>query len=180
MAIDLYPINILLINDNADDVEKIKLNLEIKMRVPWVFSQCENLAEAASQVNKADVIILNLQLITELSNPKHIFEEIEGISYEVPIIVLTDKGEEEHNLATYVMEKGAADAIVRGRFNELVDAIEFSLIRQKITTANRKTSDQVLQDNKDAGDAKDKESQNTLSMFMGDYSGHDPKNNEKI
>ncbi len=65
-----------------------------------------------------------------------------------------------------------------------MDAIEFALIRQKIKTETRKASDKTLQDSKDAGDAKYKEScaqrrkdqeesKKTLSMFVGGYSASD-------
>ena len=61
-------------------------------------------------------------------------------------------GRKKYNLCTYVMEKGAADTIVRGGFGRLVDAIEFALIRQKI---NKVTSDKNANDQKIRQDARD-------------------------
>ena len=90
---------------------------------------------------------------------------------------------------SHVMEKGAADTLIRGQFSRLVDAIEFVLVRQKITIGTRKIIDKSVQDSKDAGDAKyrascdqrlkdQEESKKTLSMFMGGYSALDPNSKD--
>lgn len=100
--------------------------------------------------------------------------------FEVPIIVLSTEGDDD-TLSTYVMEQGAADIVVRGQFARLVDAIEFALIRQKISTKTRKDRDQILSDSKEKSDAdyqaicsqrkaEKEESTNILSLFMGGYS----------
>jgi hypothetical protein len=79
------------------------------------------------------------------------------------------------------MKRGAADTLIRGKLSRLADAVEFALMRQQITTDTRKTSDKIIQDNKDSGDVKYKhicdkrfkereEAKTILSMFMGDYS----------
>lgn len=98
-------------------------------------------------------------------------------SHEIPIIVITGKSEKEHDLAVFVMEAGAADNMIRGEFSGLMDAMEFALIRRRITKNTKSESNKTLQDSKDVGDAtnlKDKhDHQQKMSMFMGGYSASD-------
>lgn len=184
-------IHILLINDRHEDAEDIKDHLGKHMRLPWNLMHCISLKEAVPRINKADLVILELEL-EGLSSPKQIFSDVGDMVFETPIIALTGKSGDDHGLATYVMEMGAADTMIRGQFGHLVDAIEFALIRQKITTGTRQSSDRTLADSQaqDAtllqsakdqatadlkeskeGRADDQEkSKQTLRMFMGDYS----------
>lgn len=190
-------VRILLINDKAEDAERLKQHLNKHMRLPWTLMHCVNVKEAGARVKTADIIILELEL-EGLTSPRQIFGEIEDMAFEVPIIALTAKDKAGHGLATYVMEMGAADTIIRGQFGRLVDAIEFALIRQQITTEARKASDRAMIENKTQADeslekskkqgaadlqesniarADDKEkSRQTLRMFMGDYSVDDKQN----
>jgi len=188
---DNRKIHILLINDRQEDAEEIKHHLDKNMRLPWDLMHCVSLKEAGSRINKADIVILELEL-EGLSSPKQIFSDVGDMAFEKPIIALTGKGGGNHGLATYVMEMGAADTMIRGQFGRLVDAIEFALIRQKISTTTREASDRTLADSqiRDADllqSAKDQavadmnesdiartddqeKSRQTLRMFMGDYS----------
>jgi hypothetical protein len=140
-------VRILLINDRHEDTEEIKAHLDQHMRLPWSLMHCVNLKEAVSRISMADIVILELEL-TGLSSPQQIFSDVGDMIFEIPIIALTGKEDNQHGLATYVMEKGAADTIIRGQFGRLVDAIEFALIRQKITTEARKSTDRTLADSK--------------------------------
>ena len=170
--------NILLINDNEADVKKIRQFLNQTMRVPWKLTRCLNVREAIPLANEVNIIILDLALKGPEA-PRKIFKSVMHLSFETPIIVLS--GKKRRRLATYVMEKGAADIIVRGRFERLVDAIEFALIRQQIATKKRKNSDKaVLEEHDDAvrklidannlREKEQKENKQALSMLMGGYS----------
>lgn len=141
-------------------------------------SHCISVAEARPRANKADIVILKPEM-KGLSSPKEVFKDIDGMVFEVPIIVLTTEGD-ERGLSTYVMEQGAANTVIRGQFARLVDAIEFALIRQKIKTGTRTASDETLLDSqeKDATavkaspeDSTDEEERHRqiLRMFSGDY-----------
>jgi hypothetical protein len=79
------------------------------------------------------------------------------------------------------MEQGAADIVIRGHFARLVDAIEFALIRQKIKTNTRNSTDKTLSDSQDKGAADlkirhgealadDERHRQILRMFGGNYS----------
>lgn len=181
---------ILLINDKDADVEKIKTHLNETMRLSWTMVHCTTVKEAVSHISEADVILLDLNLDSPTTALED-FEVVEHLIFEIPIIALTGDGQDEHELATTVMELGAADNIIRGKFGRLVDAIEFSLIRQKLKTDKRKHSAQVLANTKEKGAAnlkvnKEKEEANLqlsdvarrkdqekskqmLRMFTGDY-----------
>ena len=197
-------IRILIVDDDFSEMEIIKSYLDEGMRIPWGYMHCINIAETASRINHADLVILKPEM-GGLSSPIQIFNDIKDMTFEVPIIVLAGTND-EHGLSTFVMEKGAADIVVRGKFDRLVDAIEFALIRQKETTRVRKDSDKTLQESKnkaernlqdiqalrskdikdsaiklkDSHDLREKdqeESKRILSMFMSDYSVTD--NNKK-
>ena len=183
-------IRILIVDDDFSEMEIIKSYLDEGMRIPWGYMHCINIAETASRINHADLVILKPEM-GGLSSPIQIFNDIKDMTFEVPIIVLAGTND-EHGLSTFFMEKG--------------EAIEFALIRQKETTRVRKDSDKTLQESKnkaernlqdiqalrskdikdsaiklkDSHDLREKdqeESKRILSMFMSDYSVTD--NNKK-
>ena len=171
-------IRILIVSNDFAETDTIKSWLEKDMRVPWAMSHCVSVEEARSRINKADLVILKPEM-EGLSSPKEVFKNIDDMVFEVPILVLTSEGD-EHGLSTYVMEQGAADTVIRGQFARLVDAIEFALIRQKLKTDARKTTDKTLSDAQDKGmaDLKTSHDENIageerhrqiLRMFSGDY-----------
>ncbi len=187
---------ILLVCDNQADVRNIKLRLEESIKIPCYVWHCLTLAEALDMLNKnklrADIIILDLGLIGT-ANPKDIYQKMGDAARNIPIIVLTGTGEEEHDLATFVMEAGAADHMVRGQFSRITDAIEFSLIRHKI--AGRSTEDalnksspgqQIKEDSHDGemkevkrkSDEKNARKNQYISWVMGGYSVEDNEKKE--
>lgn len=137
------------------------------MRVPWDMSHCANTKEARSRISKADLVILKQEMAGILT-PKEVFQSIDDMLFEVPILVL-ESAEDEHGLSTYVMEQGAADTVIRGQFARLVDAIEFALIRQKLKTDVRKTKDKTLTDIQDKNAAHNEKQRQILRMLGGDY-----------
>lgn len=158
-------VRILLINDRHEDAEEIKIHLDQHMRLPWSLMHCISLKEATSRISMADIVILELEL-AGLSSPQQIFKDVDDMLFEIPIIALTGKEDNQHGLATYVMEKGAADTIIRGQFGHLVDAIEFALIRQKITTEARISTDRTLADSKKQDAALLQESKDSDAMLL--------------
>lgn len=171
-------IRILIVSNDFAETDTIKSWLEKDMRVPWAMSHCVNIEEARSRINKADLVILKPEMEGVLT-PKEVFQSIDDMVFEVPILVLKS-ADDEHGLSTYVMEQGAADTVIRGQFARLVDAIEFALIRQKLKTDTRKTSDKTLfeSQNKAKDDLKTSQGETVageerhrqiLRMFSGDY-----------
>lgn len=160
-------IRILIVNNDFAETDTIKSWLEKDMRVPWSMSHCVSIEEAKSCINKADVVILKPEMEGILTS-KEVFQSIDDMVFEVPILVLKS-AEDEHGLSTYVMEQGAADMVIRGQFTRLVDAIEFALIRQKLKTDARKTTDKNLTDSQDKNVVHNEKQRQILRMLGGDY-----------
>lgn len=171
-------IKILLVSDDEADINNIKSKVESRDDIACYVWQCPTLSEGIGYLDikklRADIIILDLGL-RGMESPKEIYRQMGLSSHNIPIIVITGKGKKEHDLAVYVMESGAADNMIRGEFSGLSDAMEFALIRRKITKDKKSQTDKTLQDSKDDGDVKNlkqaQDHQDHLSMFMGDYSG---------
>lgn len=196
MEKDINNTKILLVCDNKADIENIKLRLEESIKMPCYIWHCLTLSAGLEMLNNnklhADIIILDLGLIGT-ANPKKIYKTIGEAALDIPIIVLTGTGEEEHDLATFVMEAGAADHMVRGQFGRLSDAVEFSIIRHKIAKKSEKDclnkpspSQKIIQDEhensmKDAqklSDKKHNEQKNQyISWVTGGYSIEDNDKN---
>lgn len=127
-------LKILLVCDNKAYTQNIKLRLEKFIEMPCYVWNCNSLIEATDMLDmnklRADIIILDLGLIGTV-NPINIYKKIGSSAQDIPIIVLTGSGEEEQDIITIVMEAGAADHMIRGQFTRLIDAIEFSLLRNK-------------------------------------------------
>ncbi|MCK6417643.1 MAG: response regulator [Alphaproteobacteria bacterium] len=174
---------ILLVSDNRADVGNIKLRLEESIDFPCYIWHCQTLAEALAYLDekklRADLVILDLGLIST-ANPKEIYKKMGDAAQSIPIIVLTGAGKEEHDLATFVMEAGASDHMVRGQFTRIADAIEFSLIRHKITAATSKQNlhyhDHERMKAKGDSDKRNGEKKQYISWIMGGYS---VENNEE-
>ena len=193
MAKSQKNIKILLICDNEADINNIKSRVESRDDIACYVWQCPTLTEGIGYLDvkklRADIIILDLGLKGP-EDPQEIYRQMGLSAHKTPIIVITGKGEKEHDLAVLVMESGAADNMVRGEFSGLMDAMEFAMIRRKITKNTKSETNKTLQDSKDAGDVKYKEScdqrskdqeenKNNLSMFMGGYSASDNGNGNK-
>ena len=170
-------IKILLICDNQADIVNIKARMESHDGIPCHVWQYPTLSDGIGYLDmkklRADIIILDLGL-KGVEMPKEIYRQMKISAHDIPIIVITGKGAEEHDLAVFVMETGAADNMIRGEFIGLTDAIEFALIRRKLANDKKTNTDKELQDCKDDGDAenlKDRQDhQDNLSMFMTGYS----------
>lgn len=160
-------IRILIVSNDFAETDTIKSWLEKDMRVPWVISHCVSVKEAKSRISKADLVILKPEMEGILT-PKEVFQSIDDMVFEVPILVLKS-AEDERELSTYVMEQGAADTVIRGQFARLVDAIEFALIRQKLKTDARKTTNKTLTDSQDKNTVHNEKQRQILRMLGGDY-----------
>ena len=177
-------LQILVINDDDSEIELIKNQLERDMRVPWNLTQHDTAEDAGDAMGEADIIILKTE--SEDLTRVEVFDDVQDMVYETPIIVLgnvdkTQRQGAQAEFATALMDRGAADVIVRGHFARMVDAIEFAMIRQKISTAVRKDADQALSESERQGRSDIKTSQRKIvnqaerhkqiiRMFLGGYS----------
>lgn len=157
-------IHILLIDDVKFDIKEIKSQLGDTMTIPFVITHLADFKDSLDLLKKndpkVDVVLLDLGLICTHS-PKGIFRRIEAVVNDIPIIVIT--GDNDHELALFVMNSGASDNMTRGDFRnsygKLRDAIDFSLARCLILKSARKD----MQDSED--------SKNELMLYIsGAYS----------
>ena len=157
-------IHILLIDDIKFDIAEIKRQLGDTMTVPFVITHLSDFKDSLDLLKKndpkVDVVLLDLGLICPHS-PESIFKRIETVVNDIPIIVIT--GDNDHELALFVMNSGASDNMTRGDFRntygKLRDAIDFSLARCLILKSARK-------DGQDSEDGKN----DLISYIGGAYS----------
>lgn len=170
-------IHILIINNDFAETKEIGTWLEKDMRIPWNMCHSLSVSDAKSNLEKADLIILKPEM-EGIPSPKEVFQSVEDLVFEIPILVLTSV-DDERGLTTYVMEHGAADTIIRGHFARLVDAVEFALIRQKRKTAIREASAQTLIEAQEQDIAEQERHRQIMRMLGGDYAVDQRKKTNK-
>lgn len=136
------PIHILLIDDVKTDITEITRQLGETMMTPFKLTHLSALGDSLdllmTKESGISVILLDLGLSSRHS-PQTIFSLVDRVVREIPIIVIT--GNEDHELALFVMNAGASDNMTRGDFHrtygKLRDAIDFSLARYSILKSAR-------------------------------------------
>jgi len=125
---------ILIIEDEEDLAKGLKLNLEDEgYRVDWASEGCEGLRKAFEDT--PDLIILDVMLPKK--NGLDICQELRQKNINIPIIMLTAKGEEVDKVVG--LELGADDYMTKPfSIRELLARIKVQLRREK--TKKRMTS----------------------------------------
>jgi signal transduction histidine kinase len=125
------PINILLVEDNADDVLLLKRILAAEAELAFILNHQSSLPQALAALdgNSFDIILLDLSLPG--SSGLETFTCVHARCAEIPIIVLTGLSDEE--LATLAVRLGAQDYLVKGRINPslIVRAIRYAIERKR-------------------------------------------------
>ena len=143
-------IHILSIDDCEIDISAIRQQLDDTMTDAFEIFHLKELSGSLDILRnkkvRVDVILLDLGLI-DARTPKEIFKTVEAAINSIPIIVIT--GKEEHELALFVINGGAADNLHRGDFAEpyskLKDAITFSLARCALLKEARTNRDNAIE-----------------------------------
>jgi len=172
--------NILLISGDLAYTAHIKGQLDLHMRTGWIFEFYNCLQTASPCFKRADIILLDTDL-ADAAGCKDVFKKVKSLGKLTPIITLTGDKEAERVLATFSMAHGAADIVMKKNLDHLADAIEFALIRHKITAKQKRASDTKLSDSQTQGAKYLKESvdgragdneknRQTISMLSGGYS----------
>lgn len=173
-------LNIILVTEEDAQAAQIKEELKISMDIPWNLSHCAHLKEVKPRINKADVLVLDAGKRGD-AHAKRLFEAVQGLNDEIPIICLVGEGKEEDELAVAVMEKGASDVMIRGTFGRLTDAIEYAIIRQAIIIREKRKKDRqystlertdkaAINAVKDEAEVEQNRQESLLNMFLGGYS----------
>ncbi|MAI08604.1 MAG: hypothetical protein CMF61_06565 [Magnetococcales bacterium] len=142
-------IQILLIDDCETDINEIKVELNNTMQAKFELLHFKELTGSLDILRdnkiQVDVVLLDLGLVDK-HTPQEIFTAVEKVVDNIPIIVIT--GKDEHELALFVINRGASDNMSRGDFantyGKLRDAISFSLARCAILKDLRKRGDDAI------------------------------------
>ena len=131
---DIKPINVLLIEDNADDAVLIQVSLSATMKVPYEVKHADRLRRGLELLKNGglDVVVLDLGLPD--GQGLRTFEKAHALAPDVPIIVLT--GHDDDDFAIEAVQKGAQDYLVKGTIGgSLVGrSIRYAIERQKLLT----------------------------------------------
>ena len=138
-------VTVLLVSDNESDIHEVQKHIERTMGLACRVWYCANISRAAGffkqETPEVDIVLLDLGLIGS-GRPREIFQQMQHIVSDIPIIIFTER--EDHELALLTIGEGAADNVTRGQFStdpyKLRDAIEFSLARNKISKDERSQS----------------------------------------
>lgn len=125
-------VNILLLDEQGIERSETQKFLKQWVKPSFRIWRCNCGAEALNFLeernDEIDIIVLDLSI-----NPKEVYNKIYEAAEDTPIIVITNQ--KDHALAYEVTARGAADVIIRERFEafpqRLLDAIELSMIRSQ-------------------------------------------------
>ncbi len=129
---NVYPIKVLLIEDNIGDYELILRMLDKSENAKFELTHTQRLISGLKllESNKFDIILLDLGLpdCEGLNSFKIIFKKY----HTIPIIILTGLANEEIGIQS--IKYGAQDYLVKGEFNGklLVRAIQYAIERKKL------------------------------------------------
>ena len=129
---DTSAINILFVEDNADDARLIELSLEEAPSYTAAITRTHDLEGALSHLKAEsfDLILLNLTLpdSSGLDTVATVYKE----ASDCPIIVLT--GPEEEFLALEALRMGAQDHLVKGQIDDniLLRTVRYTVERHKL------------------------------------------------
>ncbi|MBU0800104.1 MAG: response regulator [Alphaproteobacteria bacterium] len=129
-------VHVLLIGESTPHVNVIEERLLDSMGMACHTWRCAGLAQSLETLRKInleiDIVLVDLDLINT-GRPRDVFRGMMGAMIDIPIIIFNST--EEHDLALFLIEEGAADTITRDQFNadpyRLRNIIESSLIRRK-------------------------------------------------
>ena len=109
---DIKPINVLLIEDNADDAVLIQVSLSATMKVPYEVKHADRLSRGLELLKNGgfDVVLLDLGLPD--GQGLRTFEKAHALAHDVPIIVLTGHADDDFDIEA--VQKGAQDYLVQG------------------------------------------------------------------
>ena len=122
------PINILLLEDNADDAELLLMELKThSFDVTW--ERVETEEDFVSKLSPSLDIILADYTVPQFNAPNAL-KRLQEKEYDVPFIVVTGSISEE--TAVEVMKQGAADYLLKDRLSRLGEAIRHALTQRKL------------------------------------------------
>lgn len=129
------PIHILLIEDDEDDIFIVKKMLGKKEGTrPIHLRTARTLAEGLREIGSGRLNAVLLDLTLPDSERENTFSQIRAKAASVPVIILT--GLDDEQLASSMVQKGAQDYIVKGKFaaDTLLRSIRYAIERQQMVS----------------------------------------------
>ncbi|MEM9896743.1 MAG: PAS domain S-box protein, partial [Bacteroidota bacterium] len=121
-------ISILLVEDNQDDIELLRLVLD-RSKLKYSITTASSREEFEGKISKPfDLIISDFNLIN--FNGLEVIQEIRRLDVLVPILILSGTVGEE--LAVSLLREGANDFILKSNLSKIIIAIERALQESKM------------------------------------------------
>ena len=120
---------ILLVEDNPDHAELIRLVLEHQFGVDWVASEekCWQYLEVLAPDDYPAVMLLDYSL--PVTDGLSLLERIREGKYDIPVIMVTGRGDER--VAVEAMKAGAYDYVIKeGNYLKLLPSLVLKTIKQ--------------------------------------------------
>ena len=142
---DQKTVNILLIEDNPDDVERIQRLMKLSPQKNWQLTWVDRLAKGLETLKSRPVHLILLDLRLSESQGIATFQKVYGRVPEIPIIVLT--GFDDKELALKTLRGGAQDYLMKGEIEQRMffRAVRYAIERQKLVIQHQK-AEQRLQE----------------------------------
>jgi len=143
-------INILLVEDNADEIAIISQRLECAKNFPFNLVSVVSIKAAMNRLAGNDIDAIMLDLILPDSRGRNTFTQIYSRFPDIPIIVLTCMDDED--LALGLVQEGAQDYLIKGQsdINMLARVVSYAIERN---TA-KKTRKEALEHMRELSDLK--------------------------
>lgn len=126
------PIRVLVIDENAADVERVEGLLGLDRVGDFEVESAHRLSSGLRKLERgegADAVLLNLGLPD--SSGYETFLRLQARAPGTPVIILSDRADEE--LASKAVREGAQDYLIKGRFDhhEVAHAVRYAIERQR-------------------------------------------------
>ena len=134
---------ILIIEDNAPEVELVKTYLQEARDVSFSIVSAPRLAEGLDLLSQVKVDLILLDLSLPDSHGFETFADLYTEANQIPIIILT--GLDDHELAIKAVRAGAQDYLIKDEVtrNLLVHAIRYAIERKQTQEALKKRNQEL-------------------------------------
>jgi len=111
-------IKLLLIEDDPDDAQFLRLTLHKASGVRFQSETAMNLKEAQSRLTQGGIDVVLMDLTLPGSSGMDTFKAVQALAHDLPIIILS--GLEDETMARNAVHAGAEDYLVKGQVDSLL------------------------------------------------------------
>ena len=141
MTIQPQPLKVLLVEDNQQEADLVRLMLSQTRRDPVSLEHVERLKDGIERLGAGDVAVVLLDCNLPDSRGLATFEKAHAAAPGVPIVILTNVDDEE--LALTAVRDGAQDYLVKRQVDSdlLSRAVRYAIERQRAEEALRESEE---------------------------------------